>query len=390
MAREYVGAQTLTAQKFVAAPWEGEERLYASGDTVRLGWDGTIEFRSRADRQVKIRGLRVEPAEIDRVLLSHPGIGEAFTAVRGVSDSNVLVAYFVPEETPVPVGELRAHARRQLPEHMVPTAFVALQRLPRTPNGKIDEARLPAVDLARDDDVEYVPPRAGIERSLADIWRDILHVEQIGAADNFFEIGGHSLLAAQVRSRIQQLLGVELPLDALFEDQTLADLARRIEMDSGVDTAEAPPLGPAVRTLGLPVSYAQELMWQAECDDPGSPAHWIDVSIRITGPLDASLLVRGVQDTVGRHELLRTTFRSAGTSAFAGDSRLVHTRGADTSPSHGRRKYQRSTRLGSAVARPRHPSAFPGRSDRGSPMTNTSCGSACIASSPMDTRCGCC
>ena len=284
------------------------------------------------------------------MLLSHPGIGEAFTAVRGVSDSNVLVAYFVPEETPVPVGELRAHARRQLPEHMVPTAFVALQRLPRTPNGKIDEARLPAVDLARDDDVEYVPPRAGIERSLADIWRDILHVEQIGAADNFFEIGGHSLLAAQVRSRILQLLGVELPLDALFEDQTLADLARRIEMDSGVDTAEAPPL----RTR---CAHS----WPAGLVRPGT-----DVASRmrrsgITGALDRCVHPdhrtagcfaacprgsgHGRSTRVAAHHL-----PVRGNLSIAGNSRLVHTRGADTSPSHGRRKYQRSTRLGSAVA----------------------------------------
>lgn len=314
LAREYLGAQALTAQKFVAAPWSDDERLYISGDTVRLGWDGTIEFRSRADRQVKIRGLRVEPAEVDRVLLEHPGVSEAFTVVNEAGDSDALVAYFVPHEKPVPVGDLRAHARRQLPEHMVPTAFVALERLPQTPNGKVDQARLPAIDLMRDSVVEYVPPRPGIEESLAEIWRDTLHLERIGAADNFFEVGGHSLLAAQVRSRIHQLLGVELPLDALFEDQTLADLARRIESDAGLDTAEAPPLAPVVRAPALPVSYAQELMWQAEHDDPGSPAHWIDVSIRITGPLDASVLVRGVQDTVNRHELLRTTFRSEGTS----------------------------------------------------------------------------
>ncbi len=313
LAREYVGDPALTAQKFVPAPWDPAERLYVSGDMVRLGWDGTIEYRGRADRQVKIRGLRVEPAEIDRVLLDHPGVREAVTVVRE-TDLAVLVAYFVTDDEPVSVSELRAHARRQLPEHMVPTAFIALERLPLTPNGKLDRAALPDVVMTRDQDVEYVPPRAGVEESLAAIWCDILDIDQIGAADNFFELGGHSLLAAQVRSRIHQQLGVELPLEALFEEQTLSDLARRIEDGTGAGAAEAPELRRAPRAGALPLSYAQELMWQLECDDPGSPAHWIDVSVRIGGPLDATVLVRAVQDVVGRHELLRTIFRPTATS----------------------------------------------------------------------------
>jgi len=315
LAREYLGAPALTAQKFVTAPWDPAERLYASGDLVRLGADGTIEFRSRADRQVKIRGLRVEPAEIDRVLLEHPGVREAVTVVRQMNDGEgALVAYFVPEDSSASVGELRAHVRRQLPELMVPSAFLALECLPQTPNGKLDQAGLPEVAIARDEDVEYVAPRAGVEESLAGIWRDTLQVDEIGAGDNFFSLGGHSLLAAQVRSRIHQVLGVELPLEALFEEQTLSELAARIEMDTGVDAVDAPPLRPAPRAGVLPVSYAQELMWQAEREDPGSASHWIDVSIRIAGPLDASLVVHGVQDAVARHELLRTTFRPTATS----------------------------------------------------------------------------
>ncbi|ABM11838.1 amino acid adenylation domain [Mycolicibacterium vanbaalenii PYR-1] len=316
LAREYVGDPTLTAQKYVPAPWNPAERLYVSGDMVRLGWDGTIEYRGRADRQVKIRGLRVEPAEIDRVLLEHPGVREAVTVVREANaDGAALVAYFTTGDTPVPVGELRAHARRQLPDHMVPSAFTALEQLPLTPNGKLDRTALPEVTITRDQEIEYVPPRSGVEQSLAEIWSDTLQLEQIGAGDNFFELGGHSLLAAQVRSRIHQLLGVELPLEALFEDQTLSDLAHRIEGDTGVDTSEAPLLRPVARTGPPPLSYAQELMWRNECDDPGSPAHWIDVSIRITGPLDPDLVVRGIQAATHRHELLRTVFRPSGASA---------------------------------------------------------------------------
>ena len=356
MAREYLGDPEFTAQKFVRAPWERGERLYASGDVVRLGPDGTIEFRNRADRQVKIRGLRVEPAEIDRVLLEHPGVREAVTVVQNTNgDGSVLVAYFAPEAAPLSLGELRAHARRQLPEHMVPSVFLALERLPRTPNGKLDGAALPDVAITRDQEVEYVAPRGNVEESLAGIWRSTLQVEQIGARDNFFALGGHSLLAVAVRSRIHQVLGIELPLDALFEDQTLADLARRIE-ETGSDAAEAPPLRRVPRVGALPVSYAQELMWQAERDDPGSPAHWIDVSIRIAGPLDAPLVVRGVQDAVQRHELLRTTFRPVRHVVVTGDSRLVRARRADSGGGAGRG--HRSP--GRGMARSRHSPAIPG------------------------------
>lgn len=318
LAREYVGAPELTAQKFVSAPWNPDERLYVSGDVVRLRGDGTIEFHGRADRQVKIRGLRVEPAEIDRVLLEHPAVREALTVVQETSgETDILVAYFTVHDAPVPVGQLRDHARLQLPEHMVPSTFVALDRMPQTPNGKVDQAALPRVTITRDHDVAYIAPRAGVEESLADIWRTTLGVEQIGAADNFFALGGHSLLAAQVRARIHRVLGVELALEALFEEQTLADLARRIEREAGACATDAPPLQAAPRVDPVPLSYAQELMWHAERDEPGSPANWIDVSIRIDGPLDSRLLVSGVQETVRRHELLRTVFRPTTSSVAA-------------------------------------------------------------------------
>ena len=220
----------------------------------------------------------------------------------------MLVAYFAPEGAPVSVAALRAHARRRLPEHMVPSAFFAMDRLPQTPNGKLDLAALPDVAITRDQEVEYVEPRGDVEEALASIWRSTLDVERIGAGDNFFALGGHSLLAAQVRSRIRQRLGVELPLDVLFDDQTLGGLARRIE-ETATGNGEAPPLRQASRGQELPASHAQETMWRAERGDPGSAAHWIDVSIRITGPLDAAAIVSGVHRVVERNEVLRTTFR---------------------------------------------------------------------------------
>ncbi len=271
LASAYLGDAALTAEKFLFAPWNSAERLYASGDVGRLRWDGIIEFRNRADRQVKIRGLRVEPAEIDLVLLEHPGVREAVTVVRSADDhEEQLVAYFTPTSAPVSVGELRAHVRRKLPEHMVPKAFFGSGILPLTFNGKLDRTALPEIVMARDDDVEYVAPRGEVEESLADIWRDALGLQQVGAGDNFFALGGHSLLAAQVRAQIHQQLGIELPLDALFEDQTLADLARRI-VETGSEASDAPPMRSVPRTADLLASHAQILMWQAECDEPDPP-----------------------------------------------------------------------------------------------------------------------
>ena len=293
-------------------------RLYAAGDVARLGWDGTIEFLGRRDQQLKIRGLRIEPAEIERVLLEHAGVREAVVSAwdNGGGDRR-LAAYFTPAGAPVSASELRAHARQTLPDHMVPSAFVALERLPLTPNGKVDRSALPAPELVRADEIEYVAPRPGLEESIAGIWRQVLRVDRIGAGDNFFSLGGHSLLAAQVRSRIQSTVGVDLPLTAIFEDQTLSALALRLEMIRGAGANGAlPPLGRVPRADAMPASFAQELMWEAEQADPGSPAHWIQVGLRIRGPLDVERLVRSVQAAAERHELLRTTYRSVDGSLF--------------------------------------------------------------------------
>lgn len=311
LAQGYTGDPALTAERFFPSPWGDGERLYAAGDVVRLGWDGTIEFLGRADQQVKIRGLRIEPAEIERVLLEHSGVREAVISVLDDgSEGQRLVAYFTPTGPPIPLSALRAHARQKLPEHMVPSAFVALERLPLTPNGKFDRGALPKPERVRADEAEYVPPRAGVEESLASIWRQVLRVDRVGASDNFFSLGGHSLLAAQVRSRIQSALEVDLPLGAIFEDQTLSALALRIEACSILGRKQAlPPLLRAARAETMPASYAQELMWQLEQTEPGARAHWIDVALRLRGPLDASRLVRSVSAAVERHEVLRTVFR---------------------------------------------------------------------------------
>ncbi len=235
LARAYLNRPAATARQFVPDPFGGAPggRLYRTGDRGRFRPDGTIEFLGRADNQVKIRGYRIEPAEVEAVLRTHPDLTAATVAVHddGRPGGRRLVAYVVSEPAAAaPTSSaLRAHLRRTLPEHMVPSAFVRLGALPLTPNGKLDRQVLPAPDERPDLDSRFEPPRTPTELALAEIWAEGLGLSNIGVHDNFFELGGHSLLAFQVRWEARQRLGVELPLDVFFEALTVAQLADAVD-----------------------------------------------------------------------------------------------------------------------------------------------------------------
>ncbi len=237
LARGYLNRPDLTAEKFIPHPFSDRpgERLYRTGDVARYLPDGNIEFLGRTDYQVKIRGFRIELGEVEAVLAQHPGIQQAVTIVRedGPGDpssslraSKRLVAYIVPIGDQAPMtDELRSFLKQKLPEYMVPSAFVELRTLPLTPNGKIDRQALPAPDLERPTlKGNYVAPRTPVENDLAEIWREVLGVEKVGIYDDFFDLGGHSLLVTQVVSRLCETLGIELPVSALFEFVTIAQL----------------------------------------------------------------------------------------------------------------------------------------------------------------------
>jgi acyl-coenzyme A synthetase/AMP-(fatty) acid ligase/acyl carrier protein len=226
VARGYLGRAGLTAERFVPDPFSGipGARLYRSGDRARWRTEtGVLEFLGRTDFQVKVRGFRIEPGEIEAALRQAPGVADcAVVAREDVPGDRRLVAYVVGD---VETDTLRAHLRRSLPEHMVPAAFVFLDALPQTPNGKLARRALPAPEYAADAD-RYVAPRTPEEEVLAGIWAELLHVERVGVHDSFFELGGHSLLVTRVVSRVRQVFGVEVPLRALFEGPTVAELAR--------------------------------------------------------------------------------------------------------------------------------------------------------------------
>jgi acyl-coenzyme A synthetase/AMP-(fatty) acid ligase len=228
----------LTAERFIASPFVEGDRLYSTGDLGRYQPDGNIEFLGRNDFQVKIRGFRIELGEIELRLREHPGVAEAVVLAQGeMTGDKRLVAYLVGNGDPSLdaasggafrqqlIRQVREHLRERLPEHMLPSAWIVLERFPLNSNGKLDRKALPAPQTQRGDDEEYIAPRTELERALAGIWAQLLRVDQIGIQDNFFELGGHSLLASRVVAHIGELLGVDLPVSTVFEKPTIAALS---------------------------------------------------------------------------------------------------------------------------------------------------------------------
>jgi natural product biosynthesis luciferase-like monooxygenase protein len=237
VARGYLHRPELTAERFVRHPFRAGDtgRLYRTGDLVRCREDGAIEFLGRTDQQVKLRGHRIELAEIENVLAQHPGVREAAVVARetDAGGGTQLVGYYVPAGRTAPTtDDLRRHVMDELPEIMVPSAFVALAELPRTPNGKLDRGALPATEPVKaTSNHGFVAPGTPVERALAGIWSAALGVERVGLHDNFLELGGHSLAAIEIAATVRRTFQVELPLEAVFEAPTVAELAVTVERD---------------------------------------------------------------------------------------------------------------------------------------------------------------
>ncbi|WP_233166665.1 non-ribosomal peptide synthetase, partial [Archangium sp. Cb G35] len=311
LARGYLGRPELTAERFLPNPFGPEgSRLYRTGDRVRWLSHGELEYLGRADTQVKLRGFRIEPGEIESTLLLHPTVSEACVIAReDVPGDKRLVAYLVARESAP--SELRDFLRQRLPEYMVPSAFVVLAALPLTANGKVDKKALPAPDGSALSQRAFLPPVTGTERALAGIWAQLLRVEKVGLEDDFFALGGHSLLATQAVSRVRSVLGVELPLRALFESSTLSALSARVDSARSQSSALArPPLRQASRQGELPLSFAQQRLWFLEQLEPGTATYNVPSAFRISGQLDVEALRRATDALVARHESLRTTFHS--------------------------------------------------------------------------------
>ena len=243
LARGYLNRPAQTAERFVPDSFSGEPgaRLYRTGDLVRYLNNGRLEFLGRADEQLKIRGFRVEPGEIEATLVSHAGVREALVVAREEGGAVPrLIGYVVACAAPPPtVGELRAFLKERLPEHMTPAAFVVLEELPRTTSGKPDRRRLPAPDAARPTlDAVYVAPRTKLEQEVAAVWREVLRLEKVGVQDNFFDLGGHSLLIVEAHLKLRDRLGREIPVVDLFSHPTIEALANHLGREEGEPPAE--------------------------------------------------------------------------------------------------------------------------------------------------------
>ena len=309
--RGYWNRPDLTAERFVPDPFATRPgaRAYRTGDLGRTRQDGVIDYLGRIDHQVKIRGFRIELGEIESALRSVSTVAEAVVVARedGGSDKR-LIAYVVPVTgAEVNTSALRSTLGKTLPDYMVPSAFVALDALPLTPNGKIDRKALPAPDFSAVVE-EYVAPRDATEETLAGIFREVLGLARVGIHDDFFAVGGHSLLATRVVSRIRRLLGIELPVRAVFEAPTVGRLAERARVTAGGPTT-APPLTRVDRAKPLPASFAQTRLWLLDqLEGGGSSTYNVPDLVRVVGALEEAALERALGELVKRHETLRTTF----------------------------------------------------------------------------------
>jgi amino acid adenylation domain-containing protein/non-ribosomal peptide synthase protein (TIGR01720 family) len=303
VARGYLGRPGLSASRFIANPFGAPgERLYRTGDLASRGGDGQLVFRSREDDQIKIRGYRVEPGEIEAALTALPEVDRA--AVGTTEDSSGdrrLVAYLVAAgHATLDVARLRNRLGEHLPEYMIPSHFMVLEALPLTANGKLDRKALPSPQAASDE-AHVLPGQAG-EMLLCALVGEVLGVERVGLTDHFFHLGGHSLLAARLVARLREQVGRELPVRAVFDHPVMADLARALRA--------APVAGHALearaRPEALPLSFAQARLWFVERFDEAGAAYTIPLALRLSGRLDVKALEASLGDLIDRHEALRT------------------------------------------------------------------------------------
>lgn len=313
----YLNRPELTEEKFVTI--DGQ-RFYRTGDLGRFDADGNLEILGRSDFQIQLRGLRIELGDVESALRQAPGVREGLVAARELSNGEPgLVAYVVLDQDEagsiIPKGELlrtdaiRRFLQTKLPDYMVPAAFVPLEAMPLNVNGKVDRRALPAPNLGNVD-TAYVAPRTPLEESLAELWATILGLEQVGINDDFFALGGHSLMAAQVIYRLQETLNLEIPISRLFERPTIAALAEYLDSldeTTSVSCRDRAPITRISREAHLSLSLPQSRLWFLTQLEEGI-AYNIPLAFNLTGALQITALEQSLTEIVRRHEALRTTF----------------------------------------------------------------------------------
>lgn len=331
VARGYLNQPQLTAERFIADPFSDSSsaRLYKTGDLVRWlpsenGNSGQLSYIARVDQQVKLRGYRIEPGEIETRLNHHPEILESVVVARGQEGEKNLVAFYLAKASrndnllELNTDMLKSALRQDLPEYMVPAVWISLAAIPLTPNGKVDRNKLETMDLQLDSKQGYLAPRNDNEATLVGIWAEVLEraADTIGVNDSFFELGGHSLLATQVISKIRSQFAIELPLKILFEQDTVAELASTLQVTEKSRLAKITPVDRnqlmAKGDGNLPLSFVQERMWFINQLDPGSASYNLPGAVTIktdtSRPLNGQEVERALNIIIARHESLRTLF----------------------------------------------------------------------------------
>jgi amino acid adenylation domain-containing protein len=333
VARGYLGRPALTAERFVPEPFGGRrgERMYRSGDLVRRDATGLLQFVGRVDHQVKVRGVRIEPAEVEHALVAHPRVHAAAVVARGSGDRRSLVAYVVPDAAPAPVADLLAHLRGVLPPGLVPDTFVELDRLPRTPNGKIDRTALAA--SPQPPAAAPATPADGAGELLAvtvRAWADAIGVADLDPAADVFTRGGHSLAALRVAATLSRRIGRHVPVKLLFERPTAASLARGLELwlEDGAALGAASGTGQWPPPADPRVPSAVQLAVLARADRaPAGPGLVAPLAVRLRGALQVEALSAAVAAVARRHEVLRARVESTGSTV-----RLRPTAGREAAP----------------------------------------------------------
>nr|WP_256703699.1 non-ribosomal peptide synthetase [Paenibacillus peoriae] len=309
LARGYLDRPKLTAEKFVSNPFAageaGYERMYRTGDLARWMPDGNIEYLGRIDHQVKIRGYRIELGEVEAQILKVEDVQEVIVLAQADEQGqNQLVAYYVAERE-VSTGELRSLLSEELPNYMVPSYLVQLEQMPLTPNGKIDRKALPAPEGSLQSGADYVAPRTWVEVKLAQIWQDVLGLAQVGVKENFFEIGGHSLRATTLASKIHKELNKPLPLRSIFEAPTIEQLAAVME---GLDQVAYASIPVTEERSSYPLSSAQKRLYVLHQFDPNDVNYNMPSVLQVSGPLDVKRVEDVFRQLIARHATLRTRF----------------------------------------------------------------------------------
>lgn len=311
--RGYLNQPELSAQRFVPDPFSAEPgaRMYQTGDLCRYRRDGNLEFLGRLDQQVKLRGYRIELSEIESVLASHPSISSCCVLLREDAPGDKrLIAYVVSSASPAPDSlSLAAHLATCLPHYMVPAAFVRLDSLPLTSNGKLDRRALPP-PYFEESEKEVLDPSSPIEQLLAEVFREVLRREHIPLSASFFDLGGHSLLAMQLVSRIRKLCEVELPVQAVFESPSITALAERVRAALAGGLSPLPPVRPLGLRTQVRMSFTQQRLWLLQALDPGSCTYNVPMQWRLSGALDVAVLQRCLDALAERHEVLRARVES--------------------------------------------------------------------------------